>query len=136
MTRLKTYLGGSCLLALVGCGGSEGDYDRDPGTNTSVAGTESGAAAVGGTENSAAAAKGDGGVWLQPGEWEMKVEVKTAGLPVMPAEVAATMKNIATTTTTCLTEVDANKPVVFTGNTDQSCKSEGFTNVAAWSRGR
>jgi hypothetical protein len=120
---------GACLLALPGCGGSEADYDRDAGTNTVVGGTGTGAAAAaaGGTEN-AAAAKGDGGVWLQPGEWEMKVEVDTAGLPAMPAAVAASMKNIATTTTTCLTQEDADKPVVFTGNTDQSCKSEGFTN--------
>jgi hypothetical protein len=120
---------GACLLALAGCGGSDADYDRDAGTNTEVAGAETGtAAAAGGTENAAAAAKGDGGVWLQPGEWEMKVEVDTAGLPAMPAAVAASMKNIATTTTTCLTQEDADKPVVFTGNTDQSCKSEGFTN--------
>jgi hypothetical protein len=125
MTRLGTLLGGACLLALAGCGGSEADYDRDAGSNTAVVGAEAGTDAA---ANGTAAMKGDGGVWLQPGQWEMKVEVKSAGLPAMPAAVADAMKNIATTTTTCLTEEDANKPVVFTGNTDQNCKSEGFTN--------
>jgi hypothetical protein len=112
MSILGRLLSGACLLALAGCGGSEP--------------TQSGNAAAAETE--AAGADGGGGaeVRLQPGQWEMKVEVKNAGLPNMPAGVADAMKTVSTTTTACLSEEDAAKPAIFSGKTDESCKSEGF----------
>ena len=119
MTRLGTMLAGACLLALAGCGGS--GADGGGAANEAAVPGGSGAAAAG--VNGASAA-GGGAVRLQPGQWEMKVEVKNAGFPAMPAGAADVMKNITTTTETCLTEEDADRPNVFSGNTDNSCKTE------------
>lgn len=126
MTRLGILLGGACLLALAGCGGSE--TSEGNGSVEAGAGAENTAAAGAGTKLAAASGDAAAAVRLQPGQWEMKVEVKNAGLPAMPAGAADVMKNITTTTETCLTEEDAGRPDVFSGNTDGSCKSE---NVSA-----
>jgi hypothetical protein len=104
----------AAMLALAACGSS----DKSGGNGT--------AAASGG---------GSGGVSLQPGEWEMKMEVVDVKAEGLPAGMADGMKKSASSTTkTCMTPEEAKGPKgdIFAGNKSGSCKSEGFK----WEGGR
>ena len=121
MTNPK-WIAAAGLLALAGCGGGErGDAAANGAGNAAGSGNAAGAAAP--DEPAAAAADQ---VRLQPGEWEIRVETKTSGIPGMPEGMAKAMKDTAVTTKTCLTEDDVAKPAVFTGNEDPGCRTEGF----------
>lgn len=75
-----------------------------------------------------------GGVSLQPGEWEMKMEVVSVAAEGLPAGMADSMKKSAgSTTRTCMTPEEAKAPKgdIFAGN-QSNCKSEGFS----WANGK
>ncbi len=78
---------------------------------------------------------GGSGVSLQPGEWEMKMEVVDVKAEGLPAGMADGMKKSASSTTkTCMTPEEAKGPKgdIFAGDKSGSCKSEGFK----WEGGR
>ena len=110
--RIQSSIAATVLLALAACGSP-------------------------GSEGNGTAAKSDGGggaVALQPGEWEMKMEVVSVNAPGLPPAVAAQMKQPATVNRDCMTEEEAKGPKgdMFTGGQANNCKQEGFT----WSGGR
>lgn len=89
--------------------------------------------------NGTAAAEGGGGsasgVSLQPGEWEMKMEVVDVKADGLPAGMAEGMKKSASSTSkTCMTPEEAKGPKgdIFAGDKSGNCKSEGFK----WADGR
>jgi hypothetical protein len=94
-----------------------------------------GSSADKGGNGSAAATGGGGGVSLQPGEWEMKMEVVNVSAEGLPAGMADGMKKSASSTTkTCMTPEEAKGPKgdIFAGDKSGRCKSEGFK----WEGGR
>lgn len=110
---------GAAALALAACG-SSGNKGGESGGNGSAAATGSGGSAS--------------AVALQPGEWEMKMEVVNVAAEGMPAGMAESMKQSASRTTrTCMTPEEARAPKgdLFAGD-KSGCKSEGFK----WEGGR
>ncbi|MGZ8286403.1 MAG: DUF3617 domain-containing protein [Allosphingosinicella sp.] len=104
----------AAALALAACGSSA---DKSGGNGT------------------AAATGGGAGVSLQPGEWEMKMEVVDVAAEGLPAGMAESMKKSASSTNrTCMTPEEAKGPKgdIFAGDKSGSCKSEGFK----WDGGR
>ncbi|HEX8483001.1 MAG TPA: DUF3617 domain-containing protein [Allosphingosinicella sp.] len=126
---------GAAILALAACGSSEGGEGNQGGGNGTAAGTGSGVVGEG-----AAAAKGSGAasgsaVNLQPGEWEMKMEVVNVKVEGLPEGVAEAMKKeTGKASRTCMTPEEAKGPKgdLFTKDNPGNCKSEGF----AWVNGR
>ncbi|HEX8448169.1 MAG TPA: DUF3617 domain-containing protein [Allosphingosinicella sp.] len=137
---MKTYLVlGAAALALAACGSSGGGKGEGAGNSAAAAG--SGGGSAGGAAGAGAAAAGTGGasdsaVNLQPGEWEIKMEVVDIKVAGLPEGVAEGMKSQAGggTNRTCMTPEDAKGPSadMFGKNDPANCKSEGF----AWSGGR
>jgi hypothetical protein len=143
MTRIGTWMAGACLLALAGCGGSDGGAGNEGAAggaeSTAVSGGTGNQAASGGAESMAgsdgASASGDasggagGGVRLQPGEWEMGFEMIDIQAPGMPAGAADMMKKRKTTVKSCISEADANKPGpdIFQPEKGSNCKAEGYS---------
>lgn len=88
-----------------------------------------------GGNGTAAATGGGSGVSLQPGEWEMKMEVVDVKAEGLPAGMAEGMKKSAgSTNRTCMTPEEAKGPKgdIFAGDKSGNCKSEGFK----WEGGR
>jgi len=114
---------GAAALALAACGGS-GDGKGGEGAGNGSAAAESGGG------GSAA------GVSLQPGEWEMKMEVVDVKAEGMPAGVVEGLKKSGPSGTnrTCMTPEEAKGPSadLFTKNNANNCKTEGFS----WAGGR
>ena len=113
----------AAALALAACGSSGGDKAGEGG-NGSVAGTSGG-----GSGGSASA------VNLQPGEWEMTMNVVNVNVEGLPEGVADAMKKEAgKATRTCMTEEEAKGPKadMFTKDNPGNCKTEGFS----WSGGK
>jgi hypothetical protein len=113
---------GAAVLALAACGSSGGGKSGESG-NGSAAST----AAAGGSSGSGAS--------LEPGEWEMKMEVVNVKAEGLPAGMAEGMKSQAgNVSRTCMTPEDAKGPKgdIFAGDKSGSCKSEGFK----WEGGR
>ncbi|HEX8625729.1 MAG TPA: DUF3617 domain-containing protein [Allosphingosinicella sp.] len=112
---------GAAALALAACGSSGGDK-----------------AGGGGNGSASAAGSGSGsgsGVNLQPGEWEMTMNVVNVKVEGLPEGVADAMKKEGgKATRTCMTEEEAKGPKadMFTKDNPGNCKSEGFS----WSGGR
>ena len=108
------FLIAASLLALAACG------SKDDGNSTKTGG--------GGLFG--------GSVQLQPGEWEMTMQVVDYKAPGMPASVAQQMKaQPPTTTRDCMTEEEAKgpKPDAFTpGQNGLNCKQENFS----WANGK
>lgn len=103
----------AAALALAACGGSA---DKSDGNGT-------------------AAAAGGSGVSLNPGEWEMKMEVVDVAAEGLPPGMAESMKKSASSTSrTCMTPEEAKGPKgdIFAGDKSGNCKSEGFK----WEGGR
>jgi len=105
----------AAALALAACGSS----DKSGGNGTAAA--ERGGSAS--------------GVSLNPGEWEMKMEVvdvQAAGLP--PGMAEGMKKSASSTNRTCMTPEEAKGPKgdIFAGDKSGNCKSEGFK----WEGGR
>jgi hypothetical protein len=74
-------------------------------------------------------------VSLQPGEWEMKMEVVSVAAEGLPPGTADRLKNSASRIDrTCMTPEEAKAPKVdlFAGNKASGCRSEGFK----WDGGR
>ena len=115
---MKTHLIlSAAALALAACGSSA---DKSGGNGT--------AADSGGGGGSA-------GISLQPGEWEMKMEVVSVAAPGLPAGMSDSMKQAASRTDrTCMTPEEAKAPKgdIFSGDKASGCKSEGFV----WAGGR
>jgi hypothetical protein len=108
--------GAAAMLALAACGSS------DKGGGNAAAG-----AAGGGSTAS--------GISLQPGEWEMKMEVVDVAAEGLPPGMAEGMKKSASSTSrTCMTPEEAKGPKgdIFAGDKSGNCKSEGFK----WEGGR
>jgi hypothetical protein len=122
---------GAAALALAACGSSRGD-DGNAGAGNGSAGNASA------SNGPAAAATGGGsetGVTLQPGEWEMKMEVVNVKVEGLPEGIAEGMKKEgAKASRTCMTPEEAKgpKPDIFTKDNPGNCKSEGFS----WANGR
>ncbi|HEX8125296.1 MAG TPA: DUF3617 domain-containing protein [Allosphingosinicella sp.] len=137
---MKTHLIlSAAALALAACGSSGGD--KGEGAGNSAAAAESGGGSAGGAKGGGGSAAGTGGasgsaVQLQPGEWEIKMEVVDIEVAGLPEGVAEGMKSQAGggTNRTCMTPEDAKGPSaeMFGKNDPANCKSEGF----AWSGGR
>lgn len=112
---------GAAVLALAACGQSGGDKAGEGGNGST--------AAAGGSGSMGS------GVSLQPGEWEMKMEVIDVKAEGLPAGMNDAMKKSAgRTSKTCMTEEDAKGPKgdIFAGDKSGNCKSEGFK----WADGR
>jgi hypothetical protein len=130
----------AAAVALTACGSYGGDKAGSPGN--SAAGAESGGGgSAAGNEIAGGSSAGTGGasasaVNLQPGEWEIKMEVVDLKVAGLPEGVAEGMKSQAGggTNRTCMTPEDAKGPSadMFGKNDAANCKSEGF----AWSGGR
>jgi hypothetical protein len=121
---------GAAALALAACGSSGGEK-ADGAGNGSAAASGSGGSAASGTGGNA----GSGGaVNLQPGEWEMNMEVVNVKVEGLPEGVADAMKKEGKASRTCMTEEEAKGPKadMFTKDNASNCKSESFT----WSGGR
>jgi hypothetical protein len=121
---------GAAALALAACG-SSGSEKADGAVNGSAAASQRGGSAASGTGGSV----GSGGaVNLQPGEWEMKMEVVNVKVEGLPEGVADAMKKEGKASRTCMTEDEAKGPKadMFTKDNASNCKSESFT----WSGGR
>lgn len=106
----------AAVLALAACGGPD-----KSGGNGSAGATGGGGSGV--------------GVSLQPGEWEMKMEVVNIVAKGLPAGMADGMKQSASRTNrACMTPEEAKGPKgdLFTGSQASGCKSEGFK----WEGGR
>jgi hypothetical protein len=107
------------LLALAACGSS----GSKSGGNGAASATSSGG---GGAPGAA--------ISLQPGEWEMTMEMLNVTAPGMPPAVAAQMKR-RTTSRTCMSPEEAKgpKPDTFVPQQNgMNCKREDF----AWGGGR
>ncbi len=124
---MKTHLIlGAAALALAACGSSGGDKAGEGG-NGSAAAAGGGGSVAGGGSGSA--------VNLQPGEWEMKMEVVNVKVEGLPEGAADGMKSQAGgINRTCMTPEDAKAPKgdLFAGDNAANCKSEGFK----WEAGR
>lgn len=111
----------AAALALAACG--SGDKAGEGG-NGSAAGN-----AGGGSGGTASA------VNLQPGEWEMTMNVVNVNVEGLPEGVKEAMKKeTGKATRTCMTEEEAKGPKadMFTKDNPANCKSEGFS----WSGGK
>jgi hypothetical protein len=127
-----TLMLGAAALALAACGSSGGDKAGEGAANGSAAATEKGGS---GSFGSGAASGSGSAVNLQPGEWEMKMEVVNVKVEGLPEGVADGMKSQAGgTNRTCMTPEEAKAPKgdIFTGDNAANCKSEGFK----WEGGR
>jgi hypothetical protein len=126
---MKTYLIlGAAVLALAACG--SGDKAGESGGNGSAPAASGGTAAPAASGGSSAS-----GVTLQPGEWEMKMEVVDVKVAGLPPGLAESMKSQAGgTNKTCMTPEEAKGPKgdIFAGDKSGQCKSEGFK----WAGGR
>ncbi len=123
---------GAAALAMAACG-SGGDKAGGRGADVSEApaGGGNGSAAAAGGGSGATAAGGN----LQPGEWEMKMEVVNVKVEGLPEGVADQMKSqTGGISRTCMTPEEAKAPKgdIFTGEKAGNCKSEGFK----WEGGR
>jgi hypothetical protein len=119
----------AAVLALAACGSSGGEKAGEGG-NGSASATGSG-----GSGSSASGSGSGSAVNLQPGEWEMKMEVVNVKVEGLPEGVADGMKSQAGgTNRTCMTPEEAKAPKgdIFTGDNAANCKSEGFK----WEGGR
>jgi hypothetical protein len=104
----------AAALALAACGSSA---DKSGGNGTAAAGG------------------GGSGVSLEPGEWEMKMEVVSVAAEGLPPGMADSLKKSASRTDrTCMTPEEAKAPKgdMFSGSKTSGCKSEGFK----WEGGR
>jgi hypothetical protein len=93
-----------------------------------------GACGSGGTDGNGSASA-SGGTELQPGEWEMKMELLDVKGPGIPANAVAQMKQqVARTTRDCMTPEEAKGPRsdMFTKGQAANCKQDDFT----WSGGK
>lgn len=110
----------AAALALAACGSSGGDKAGEGGNGSAAAG--------GGSGGSASA------VNLQPGEWEMTMNVVNVKVEGLPEGVADAMKKEGKASRTCMTEEEAKGPKadMFTKDNPGNCKTEGFS----WSGGR
>ncbi|HEX9965626.1 MAG TPA: DUF3617 domain-containing protein [Allosphingosinicella sp.] len=116
---------GAAALALAACGSSGGDKGGSGGNGSTAAAAGSGGS---GSESGS-------GVNLQPGEWEMKMDVVNVKVDGLPEGVADAMKKEGgKATRDCMTEEEAKgpKPDMFTKDNPANCKTEGFS----WSGGR
>lgn len=112
---------GAAALALAACGSSGGEKGAGNGSTAEAQG--------GGGSGSGS------GVNLQPGEWEMKMDVVNVKVEGMPEGVADAMKKEGgKPSRTCMTPEEAKGPSadMFTKDNPANCKSEGFS----WSGGR
>jgi hypothetical protein len=112
---------GAAALALASCSG--GDKGGEGGNGSA-------AAAQGGGSGGSAS-----GVSLQPGEWEMKMEVVDVKVEGLPEGLAEGMKSQAGgINRTCMTPEEAKAPKgdIFANDKSGNCKSEGFK----WEGGR
>jgi hypothetical protein len=126
---MKTYLIlSAAVLALAACGsGDKAGESAGNGSAPAASGGTSAPAASGGSSAS--------GVTLQPGEWEMKMEVVDVKVAGLPPGLAESMKSQAGgTNKTCMTPEEAKGPKgdIFAGDKSGQCKSEGFR----WAGGR
>jgi hypothetical protein len=116
----------AAALALAACGSSGGDKAAEGGNGSAAAAEGGGGGGSGGSAS---------GGNLQPGEWEMKMEVVNVKVEGLPEGVADGMKSQAGgINRTCMTEEEAKAPKgdIFTGDKAGNCKSEGFK----WEGGR
>jgi hypothetical protein len=126
----------AAVLALAACGSSGGD-NGSAGNGETVAGATDSATGGSGAAPAAAGQSGPAasGVSLQPGEWEIKMEVLDVKVEGLPPGLGESMKSQAGgTNRTCMTPEDAKGPKgdIFTGDKTGNCKSEGFK----WADGR
>lgn len=122
---------GAAALALAACGSSGGEKSESAGNGSAAAAPESRGSAA----SASGGGDGSGGqVTLQPGEWDMKMEVVNVKVAGLPEGVAEGMKQEGKTSRTCMTEQEAKGPTadMFTKDNATNCKSESFT----WSGGR
>lgn len=111
---------GAAALALGACGSSGGDKAGEGGAGNGTAAAAQGGGGSGGSAS---------GVNLQPGEWEMKMEVVDVKVEGLPEGVADGMKSQAgNVNRTCMTPEEAKAPKgdIFAGDKSGQCKSEGF----------
>jgi hypothetical protein len=110
------FLIAASLLALAACG------SKSDGNSTKASGGGGGLF-------------GGGAVSLQPGEWEMTMELLNIDAPGMPPQVVAAMKQqTAKSSRTCISPEEAKgpKPGDLTGQGRGNCKNEGYV----WEGGR
>jgi hypothetical protein len=114
--KIRTSIVAASLLALGACGSSDDE--------------------AGG--NSAGGASGGAQVNLEPGEWEMTLEVLNVRAPNLPPAVAASMKRAHTPNRSCMTPEKAQRPrpETFLVGPNANCKQEGFVWGGGQIRGK
>ncbi len=124
---------GAAALALAACGSSGGDKGASAG-NGSAGGESGGEASAAGSGGSGSGSAAASAVNLQPGEWEMNMQVVNVKVEGLPEGVADAMKKEGKASRTCMTEEEAKGPKadMFTKDNAGNCKSENFS----WSGGR
>jgi hypothetical protein len=113
---IRTCIAAAGLLALAACG-SSGTKGEGNGASTK------------------AGSGGGGTVALQPGEWEMTMEMVNMSAPNLPPAIVAQMKRAPTVTRDCVTPEEAKgpKPETFAAQQNgNNCKQEDFV----WGAGR
>ena len=119
MTRVT--IAAAAVLMLAACGGS-GDGEADRTADKAEAESGAGSAAAGGAAFA-----------MNPGEWEMTVQMVRMSAPGVPA--GAMPQAPATTVRTCLTPEQASQPTpgFLTGGgqagADSNCTYENFSNA-------
>ena len=115
---MRKIMAAGAALLVAACGG-QSDGDQAKGDNKAAAAS---ADAGGGVT------VGDGAsVTMEPGLWEMTVQVAGVEMPNMPAGVTPAMP--ATTVRSCLTPQQVAQPNAdfFSGGNAQGCRSENFS---------
>lgn len=124
---LKAALLAGAVLALAACGGDKGESARK---GEAAAGDN--ASAGGNATETASAATPSGGpgqrMKLDPGQWEITVETKMSG-EGLPPEVASAMAASKSTTRTCITREEAEKPDgnILAGEQKNGCTAKDFS---------
>jgi hypothetical protein len=116
----RTAMAAAALVALAACGKS-GQQSQSNGSGGNGSATATAPAQGGGSAPPAAAARSR----LNPGQWEVTVEMAMNG---MPADVARMMKGTKVTSRSCITPEEANRPNgnIFAGQKANGCTYQDF----------
>jgi len=132
---------GAAALALASCGSSGGDKAGEGGNGSASVGAANRSAAAEAPSTAAPSGGGGGGDFIQPGEWETKVESMEVDAPGMPQGVkdmmADAMGSMKTTIRDCVTPEEAKRPNadLFAGKDKGNCTSSDFSMSGGRMRG-
>ncbi len=133
---------GAAALALAACGSSGGDKAGEGGNDSASVGAANQSAAAKAPSSAApSGGNGGGGDFIQPGEWETKVESMEVDAPGMPQGVkdmmTDAMGSMKTTIRDCVTPEEAKRPNadMFAGKDKGNCTASDFSMSGGRMRG-